>query len=192
MSALRQQLSHVAVQGRVLEIPFSLSESVFWRRRTQATEEAISTALCDLGISASGVVRKRTDGSRAWPHGVNGSVSHKRNLSVVALCRRSYGPLGIDIEYRDSKLEDIADLIGAQCIPVGIPRETALLTAFSAKEAVFKAQFPLTGERLEFEDVSLIWSDATRAMATCLDYKFTVRAWSEGRWVATSATGAVT
>lgn len=91
-----------------------------------------------------------------WPAGIGGSIAHAAGLAVAAL--RRGGPLGIDIE-PDQGLD--ADLWPLICTPeerAALPvadRGAHVRRVFAAKEAVFKAQFPVTGAMLGFDDVTV-------------------------------------
>lgn len=95
-----------------------------------------------------------------WPTGLSGSIAHAAGLAVAAVRRGR--PLGLDIE-ADADLEP--DLWPLICMPderdaLPLTRRGAYVRAvFSAKEAVFKAQFPVTGAMLGFDAVSVRLSD---------------------------------
>ncbi len=90
-------------------------------------------------------------------------------------CARSVGQevvlhaLGIDIEFIDSsKLGSLEKSVAREGLPPGTEQSRGVLLALSAKEAVFKAQYPLTGKLLSFSDVALVWTpqDAENFSAT--------------------------
>lgn len=100
------------------------------------------------------------DRSPHWPPAFCGSISHAAGLAVAILSRQSNAAhsLGIDIE------EDIAlpaELLGI----VLCPDERALLAredtdrlariVFAAKEAVYKAQYPLSLRLFGFDAVAI-------------------------------------
>lgn len=97
-----------------------------------------------------------------WPAGFVGSISHAHGLCVVAACkRREFAGLGVDVEdaeavrpelWRRILREDEERWLHAQ------PDARKLHLAavfFSAKEAAYKAVFPLTRARLGFQDLAL-------------------------------------
>jgi len=104
------------------------------------------------------------DRSPIWPSGIVGTISHTRGLCAVALARSSASRcLGLDIEdgspLKDELVERIATPRELEWI-----RSSATSAAergrlgkliFSAKEAFYKCQYPLTKRFLEFEDVEL-------------------------------------
>jgi 4'-phosphopantetheinyl transferase EntD len=90
-----------------------------------------------------------------WPPGVVGSIAHTRTVCVAAAARaRDLRGLGIDLEEVQEMAPGVVDLVLT-------PEERdalepgSELVAFSAKEAVFKLWWPLTGSWLGFEEVSL-------------------------------------
>tara|TARA_R110002110_G_scaffold48601_8_gene144752 strand:- start:1678 stop:2370 length:693 start_codon:yes stop_codon:yes gene_type:complete len=103
------------------------------------------------------------DRAPVWPEGVQGSISHTRTLCVAGITTRARA-IGIDIE-DNSDLD--ADLVGNICTQAEIARiqgphmlRLAKLI-FSAKEAAYKAQYPLTKALFEFHylDVTLDYRD---------------------------------
>jgi 4'-phosphopantetheinyl transferase EntD len=118
-------------------------------------------ALAELGVAPAALV-PRADRSPVWPPGIVGSISHTRERCTVVVARDTYArSLGLDIE-------------GVRPLEPGVdetvltPRELRFLRAqprsrhdevlmlfFSAKEAYYKCQYPLTGTSLDFREVEL-------------------------------------
>jgi 4'-phosphopantetheinyl transferase EntD len=140
-------------------------------------------ALRQLGVPAVPIL---PDGDRAprWPVGVVGSMTHcpGYRAAVVARSGQLCG-VGIDAEPHAALPSDMLDFV------LRDEERARLLTladadpvvhwdrvVFCAKEAVYKAWFPLTGRWLDFEDVSI---------AVHLDGTFGARlrgAGLSGRW----------
>lgn len=99
-----------------------------------------------------------------WPDGFVGSIAHADSMCVGAVARRgAFASVGIDIEPDREPEEPIGETV---CTPLELREAERLLTVqcaspvravFSAKEAVFKALFPLSGVELEFHQVSISW-----------------------------------
>jgi 4'-phosphopantetheinyl transferase EntD len=116
-------------------------------------------ALARLGIEPTPLVPHQ-DRSPRWPPGIVGSISHTTGYCGVALARSEliHG-VGLDVE-EDRHLDP--ELVDAICTPDerrllamrGRARQDAIVY-FSAKEAFYKCQFPLTGTFLDFRDVVL-------------------------------------
>lgn len=96
-----------------------------------------------------------------WPQGIAGSLSHSSTRAWVALVDATYGTIGIDGENRgklERKLwrltlcdEEIAYL---ETLDPSVQERRALVI-FSAKEALYKAQFPWTHKFVDFKTVQI-------------------------------------
>ncbi|MES1208225.1 MAG: 4'-phosphopantetheinyl transferase superfamily protein [Pseudomonadota bacterium] len=98
-----------------------------------------------------------------WPAGVVGSVTHTETLCAVAVAPGSrYAGLGIDLEPDEPLEPELAVHIAtpgelAETANAGLPDPgVGARLVFSAKEAVYKCQFPATGRRLAFADVTIL------------------------------------
>ncbi len=128
-------------------------------REVRASRHAARRALARLGLPAAAIVH---DAERApiWPAGVVGSISHTRDLCAVAVARRGrIASVGLDVERADAMSEALVQRV---CTPrelaaLGALGDVAVLAklVFSAKEAFYKAQHPLTRHFLGFQDVEL-------------------------------------
>jgi 4'-phosphopantetheinyl transferase EntD len=119
-------------------------------------------ALRQLGVPAVPIL---PDGDRAprWPVGVVGSLTHCAGYRAAVVARSGeLRGVGIDAEPHAALPADVLDLV------LRADERARLLTlaeadpgrhwdriVFCAKEAVYKAWFPLTGRWLDFEDVSV-------------------------------------
>jgi 4'-phosphopantetheinyl transferase EntD len=105
--------------------------------------------LSKVGAASSGVATG-PEGEPLWPEGWVGSISHRSALSIVAIARSSDAlGLGVDIE---PDVPCSPELVRRLCSGREVSRIAALhqpteamaRVVFSAKEALHKAQFPLT------------------------------------------------
>lgn len=106
---------------------------------------AVRRALARMGRPAEAIAAGR-DRAPVWPAGICGSISHAEGLAVAVLAEAP-AEIGVDIE-ADAALDDA--LISEICRP----EERALVPRlqqgrfarrlFSAKEALYKAQYPKT------------------------------------------------
>jgi 4'-phosphopantetheinyl transferase EntD len=115
-----------------------------------------ATTLSRAGSSRLDVPRGQR-GMPLWPAGFAGSITHTSGMCVAAVAPSSnVSSLGIDLEQADGVEADLANLI---CTPSEQSRldEFPLANHFSAKEALFKCQYPLTFAEAEFADVELLW-----------------------------------
>lgn len=124
-----------------------------------ARERAIECCLKDL-LEAAGLPpiepNRLPSGSRLWPAGYVGSVSHKATSVVAVLGRsESIDLVGVDIDDRRG-VELAAGLPRER--PPAVSADCASAILFSAKEAVFKALHPVMDQRLGFDDIVMSWT----------------------------------
>ena len=147
----------------------SLGPAVDARRREFETGRACARrALARLGLPVVAVA-SGARGEPLWPQSVVGSITHCARYRACAVARaQDVLAIGIDAEV-DAPLP-----AGVLATVAGSDEQRALAAQregtcwdrvlFSAKEAVFKAWFPLTGQALGFEDaVVRIEADGTFA-----------------------------
>jgi 4'-phosphopantetheinyl transferase EntD len=142
------------------EAPF-VARAVEKRQREFASGRACARlAMAELGLPPHAI----PSGPRReplWPTGVVGSVTHTAGFCAAAVSRRAaYAGIGIDAEPDGPLAEAVAARV---CVPDELERASALgldpatlaHVLFSAKEAVYKCQFPESGTYLGFHDVRL-------------------------------------
>ena len=126
------------------------------RRASGAARIVARELLAQLGYPGF-PVRKTASGAPVWPADVVGSLAHDDEIAVAAVAlRRDVGAVGIDIEPAAMLPHDMLDLIAtpAERRTIGDePLRGRLL--FAAKEAVYKAAYPLDGVFLEFRDIAV-------------------------------------
>jgi 4'-phosphopantetheinyl transferase EntD len=118
-------------------------------------------ALARLGIAPCPLV-PNTDRSPSWPEGVRGSIAHTASHCAVAVTQATHvRGIGLDLE-ADGPLNDGLDAVictAAERAWIAgfdsVTRAWLVPLVFSAKEAFYKCQYPLTRARLGFEDVQL-------------------------------------
>jgi 4'-phosphopantetheinyl transferase EntD len=138
----------------------SVGNAVDKRRREFVTGRACARrALERLGI-APAPIASGARGEPLWPPRVVGSITHCRGYRACAVAKTDdIASVGIDAEVHEPLPAGVLEAVAS-------PRERAALhrngsgvhmdrLLFSAKEAVYKAWFPLTGRWLDFEDVDL-------------------------------------
>ncbi|WJS90750.1 4'-phosphopantetheinyl transferase family protein [Microbacterium testaceum] len=101
-------------------------------------------------------------GAPAWPEGIVGSMTHCAGYRAAVVADRAHlSSIGIDAEPDEPLPRDVLRIVARPDeierfragIPVPSRNWDRLL--FSAKEAVYKAWYPLTGRWLDFTDVSV-------------------------------------
>lgn len=119
-------------------------------------------AMSQLGLPPVPIL-KGDRGEPCWPDGVVGSLTHCKGFRGAVVGRRSeVRSLGIDAEPHDVLPDGVLDAIS---LPVE-RRELAALPAelhwdrilFCAKEATYKAWYPLTHRWLGFEDAHITFT----------------------------------
>lgn len=100
---------------------------------------------------------KDAAGAPVWPAGIIGSMAHDSRIAVAAVgMRADVGALGVDIEPAEPLPSELLDLVAT-------PQEQLKLAhdayrgrlLFVAKEAVYKAVYPLDRMFLEHHDVEI-------------------------------------
>lgn len=104
------------------------------------------------------------DKSPLWPSSLCGSITHSQGLAAAVVARKKqWQSLGLDIEHLldERRSEKLLSTITTQPEQKLINGDISLFTtlAFSIKESVFKALFPLVNKYFYFEHVEIIkWS----------------------------------
>lgn len=155
-----------------------------------ATDQCLRTLLDSVGLNQNGVPQRRPDGQRGWPPGFVGSLAHKNTLVASIVAKATLiSNLGLDVERVEACNDTLGHIVAPQeGLPHGLSYREGLTVVFSAKEAVFKAQFPTTNRRLSFGDVSIRWREAGpidfRGEARCgSSPALDVRCALSGEWV---------
>lgn len=128
-----------------------------------AAREALKVA----GVDSSVVIRSDKNGCPIWPESITGSITHKKNTAMCAVSyTQEYLSLGIDLEERlcnkiaeniwqsvlsESELDVISEL--------NMTFSEVVTLAFSAKESVFKAVYPLIKRYVDFSFVKIVRVD---------------------------------
>lgn len=118
-------------------------------------------ALAALGLPPVSLA-PRADRSPQWPAGVTGTISHTRDCCAVAVAKSPpVRALGLDIEVVRPLEPGVDAMILTQrelAFVRAAPRERRdelVILLFSAKEAYYKCQYPLTETFLGFHDVEV-------------------------------------
>lgn len=139
----------------------ALVEAAVPKRRAEfaAARHLARAAMAELGVAPAPILAGEGR-EPVWPPGIVGSISHDASCCLVAVAREAdgYRSLGIDTELAG---ELDSDLVETVCRPDELEAAVAgkatlgetAKRLFSAKESVFKCQFPLTREWLDFNDL---------------------------------------
>lgn len=127
-----------------------------------AGRECARKAMRDLGFQPT-AIGVRPDRSPIWPTGLIGTISHSKTMCLAAVTRQPHDVLsiGLDIEPDGPLPEDMWSTVCTSNertwlarLPSG-QRARQALRMFTAKESAYKAQYPLTQEFFEFEDLEI-------------------------------------
>lgn len=152
-----------SAQGSLIGEERKLIEGVTSTRRRELVAGRVLARelMAQMGHAPSPITQ--SDGAPVWPTGLCGSISHTASHVAVAMApTANLDSVGIDIE-DGRNLGKAASGIGAAdeielivAHPFAGDREAAARLLFSAKEALFKCQAPLSGNTdLDFTDVRL-------------------------------------
>ena len=139
-------------------------------------EFAAGRACAHAGLEALGrqavAIGKGDDRSPQWPVDIEGSIAHTDGKAMAVVARRSdlgSAGIGIDVEQRGRVRAELYRKLFTDAeidvITAAADEGLEATVRFSAKEAFYKAQYPLTGSWVSFTDVALESSDgADRAV----------------------------
>lgn len=137
-----------------------IARSVAKRRNEFSTVRLCARqALGGLGVAPVPIL-KGDKGEPCWPDGVVGSLTHCEGFRGAAVARRGdVRSIGIDAEPHDVLPKGVLEAISLPderselaVLPAGLHWDRIL---FCAKEATYKAWFPLTHRWLGFEDAHI-------------------------------------
>ncbi len=120
---------------------------------------------CLRRLSFPQPVAKSELGAPLWPEGLTGSISHSRHLAGAILAKKGrFRSLGLDIEVVGRITPDLWPVIFTKAemdflIRQRLPDRWSTFI-FSAKEAFYKMQYPMTKAGMEAEDLEVVVGDA--------------------------------
>jgi 4'-phosphopantetheinyl transferase EntD len=155
-----------AIDGHDLgDIEFPVDANPTRRKEFIAGRTLAQRCLIDLGQPPTpigfGVAREPL-----WPNGVVGSIAHTGTFAAAVVwlpsVEQQSAGIGIDAEHCGRLDSDIwptvftpKEIVRLEQAPL-LSRDLMATCMFSAKEAVYKAQFPLTRRFIEFDELA-IW-----------------------------------
>lgn len=149
----------------------AVAHAVPARRREFVTTRALARdALRELGHPHV-AIPPGPRGEPRWPDGVIGSLTHCAGYRAAAVSRRGrLVALGIDGEPDAPLPAGVLAAVSSPAERAALPAEVAHAdrVLFSAKEAVFKAWFPLAATMLDFTEASVRIDPAGLFTATLL------------------------
>ena len=157
-------------ESRVVGTPALLREDeltaavAFAPRRIEefaAGRDCARRALSGAGGPWASIAR-REDRSPQWPLGFTGSITHIAGFcGAVAAATTAYVSIGIDAERTNRLIIDVWDhvftareLDDLKPLASDLRNRTAIVK-YSAKEAFYKCQWPITHQWIDFEEVEI-------------------------------------
>ncbi|WP_245331360.1 4'-phosphopantetheinyl transferase family protein [Mesorhizobium sophorae] len=126
------------------------------RRASGAARWIAHGLLEDVGVNDFAILRAPS-GTPVWPGGITGSLAHDDEMAVAAVAPvTDIRSLGIDVEPAQPLPQDLLALVAtpADRTDAADPGLAGRLL-FCAKEAVYKAVYPLDREVLGYEDIEV-------------------------------------
>jgi len=146
----------------------SIASPVLAVRRASGAARIVARALLAQLGHARVAVPKGEAGEPIWPAGISGSMAHDNRIAVAAVGRlRDIRAVGIDVEPAVPLPPEMLELIATPQELRRIaddPLQGKLL--FAAKEAVYKAVYPLDRVFLEFRDIEVDLASRTATTRT--------------------------
>ena len=134
-----------------------------------AGRQCARRALVEFGIAGFALCAA-TDRQAIWPATVTGSITHTDGFcATVVGSRQRVAGIGIDSEVVGAVGAHLwpticvsSELVWLETLPQ-TERAAGAALLFSAKEAFFKCQYPLYGERLKFHDLCVQIEEGSRS-----------------------------
>ncbi len=153
-----------------------LSARAVEKRRTEffLGRLAAFRALRALGVTPRPVLKAE---SRApvWQEGIVGSITHSRDRACAVVARKEMTcGVGVDLEALEPRVNfNISTKVCTEAeqawlVEAPAEQDTRLKMIFSAKEAGFKAFFPIEKIFLGYKDAELAWREETQRFAGIL------------------------
>lgn len=126
------------------------------RRASGAARIVVRALFPRLGQDIAPVPRGGS-GAPVWPAGIAGSIAHDTRIAVAAVgWQRDIPSVGIDIEPASPLPPDMLALVATpRELEKGADDPLRGRLLFAAKEAVYKAVYPLDRGFLEFQDIAV-------------------------------------
>lgn len=144
------------------------------KREFQAGRDCARAALEQTGFPGGPVLADQ-DGVPVWPEGASAALSHSRGYCAAIAARSSgYRMLGLDLEKTNRLTRSAVDRVvhpSEQSFVQSHQKKASLI--FCAKEAFFKAQFPIWQTHANFYDLELaVDEDAGEMTIENMDKRF--------------------
>lgn len=161
------------------------------KRRADYVAGRLAAAQALQGLTGTRQIPGRDSaGVPVWPRDVVGSISHSHGRAMAVVARSChYQALGLDMERRLGP--DEAERVAKRVLTdhertrlAGLPADQAALLVtltFSFKESLFKALYPLVGQKFYFPDAEVLSWDVEAGTARLQLCKELSPEWLPGR-----------
>ncbi|WP_299496205.1 4'-phosphopantetheinyl transferase superfamily protein [uncultured Shewanella sp.] len=146
-----------------IQLPSKLNKAVPKRKAEYLAGRVLAKhCFAELNLPYQDIINAE-DRSPIWPKNVIGSISHSNETAACAITTsKSIQALGIDLEY-DINLKSCEDIYKSiinsseetLLRATDLPFNQAVTLAFSAKESIYKALYPLIKKFFNFDAVSI-------------------------------------
>lgn len=140
-----------------------------------AGRAAARLALGKIGLQTATPILRGERGEPLWPANVCGSITHCYPWSLAVAAQGSGVALGIDCEsverLREVSIIDVICTTAERDWVRGEDQPARLVKIFSAKEAVYKAFYPICKHYIDFKELELCWLDEQK----CFQGRFLAR-----------------
>ncbi|MGN6423144.1 MAG: 4'-phosphopantetheinyl transferase family protein [Asticcacaulis sp.] len=195
----------VVAAGRIVEFqgPLFPEEELALRNASlkRRLEFAAGRHLARKAMTSFGVdncaISMRADRTPVWPDGIAGSISHSGEVCAAVVTKKGdLMSIGLDVEFAPIEGEHLERYVSTSdelVLASEILKDDglALRIIFSAKEAFFKAWYPIFGSFLDFHDVRVRFGSPAIDVACRRSLHFDLPNWRkplqyrfDGRWEA--------
>jgi 4'-phosphopantetheinyl transferase EntD len=185
----------VAPGGHEAELRLVASAGAARRQQFAQGRWCAHTALERLGRNGSRPILAGPAGEPLWPDGVAGSITHCPGFTAAAVAPVDLvRAIGIDAEPAGPLPDGVFDVIALPAereALAGLARRTPSLAwdrvLFCVKEAAYKAWYPLTGQYLDFDQVTAALDADRRTFEVHLPTSSVSGRWTVGRGLVLAA-----
>ena len=165
--AFMQRCAAAGIEVAIERLPAAALELAQRRKAESALARTLARGLLLRHGLADAQLERHADGFALWPAGWAGSLAHSGGWSVAALARTAQlRCVGIDVEDPArmkpalwGHIMTAAEQVAAQALAADAAQLRAA-AVFSAKEAVYKAIYPLQCSAPGFQQAQLLWQSA--------------------------------
>jgi 4'-phosphopantetheinyl transferase EntD len=175
------------------DVSIENGKSIIKDLRHEATKMTLNNLLDSFNIDIEPPLERRPKGNRVWPAGYVGSLTHKGTIVLGALVqRREFRSIGVDLELDQNGARDLSHVVTDGEIPPSPNTEVGFLAAFSVKESVYKAVYPIMGRDIGYDDVLISWNRRSEfgneGVANCPEsIEVKIKCAYAGDWVVSAA-----